>query len=115
MSLVFDTSIYFLTMDGNITRRIEGQPHSVPAYLHDRQFDVRPNQDLFTAFSTQDQHGVFLLSGVELVGDGCRSIRLNNRSRGFVPTSFEAAIEQDSLDGLSYVGVVFRDYDFRAS
>src|SRR6476660_8039509 len=67
MSLVLDTSIYFLTMDGNITRCIEGQPHSVPAYVHDRQLDVPPNYNLFTAFSTQDQHGVFLLSGVEPV------------------------------------------------
>ena len=66
-ALVLNTSIYFLTMDGNITRCIDGQPHFVPAYVHDRQLDVRPNHNSFTAFSTQDQHGVLLLSGVEPV------------------------------------------------
>jgi hypothetical protein len=54
-------------MDGNIARCIDGQPHVVPAYVHDRQRDVLPNHNSFTAFSTQDQHGVLLLSGVEPV------------------------------------------------
>src|SRR5688572_16810986 len=61
-ALVLNTSIYFLTMDGNITRCIEGQPHFVPAYVHDRQLDVWPNHNSFAPFSTQDQHGDFLLS-----------------------------------------------------
>src|SRR6478609_3837419 len=63
--LVLNTLIYLLTMDGNITRCIDGQPHFVPAYVHNRQLNVRPNHNSFTAFSTQDQHGVLLLSGVE--------------------------------------------------
>jgi hypothetical protein len=62
LSLVLNTSRYFLTMDGNITRRIEGQPHFAPAYVHNGQLDVRPNQNSFAAFSAQDQHGIFLLS-----------------------------------------------------
>jgi len=65
--LVLNTLIYLLTMDGNITRCIDGQPHFVPAYVYNRQLDVRPNHNSFTAFSTQDQHGVLLLSGVEPV------------------------------------------------
>jgi hypothetical protein len=54
-------------MDGNITRCLDGQPHSVPTNVHNHQLDVRPNNNSFTAFSTQDQHGVLLLSGVEPV------------------------------------------------
>jgi hypothetical protein len=62
LSLVLNASRYFLTMDGNITRRIEGQPHFAPAYVHDGQLDVRPNHNSFATFSAQDQHGIFLLS-----------------------------------------------------
>jgi hypothetical protein len=62
LRLVLNTSRYFLTMDGNITRCLEGQPHFAPAYVHDGQLDVRPNQNSFAAFSAQDQHGIFLLS-----------------------------------------------------
>jgi hypothetical protein len=65
--LVLNSSIYFLTMDGNITRCLDGQPHSVPTNVHNHQLDVRPNNNSFTAFSTQDQHGVLLLSAVEPV------------------------------------------------
>ena len=71
-ALVLNTSIDFLTMDGNITRCIDGQPHFVSAYVHDRQLDVRPNHNSFTAFSTQDQHGVFLLSGWNRCSGGYR-------------------------------------------
>jgi hypothetical protein len=62
LRLVLNASRYFLTMDGNITRRIEGQPHFAPAYVHDGHPDVRPNHNSFAAFSAQDQHGIFLLS-----------------------------------------------------
>src|SRR6476659_2601886 len=54
--LVLNTLIYLLTMDGNITRCIDGQPHFVPAYVHNCQLNVRSNHNSFTAFSTQDQH-----------------------------------------------------------
>jgi hypothetical protein len=52
-------------MDGNITRRRDAQLNFIPAYGYDHQLDVRPNHNSFTAFSTQDQHGDLLLSGVE--------------------------------------------------
>ena len=87
MALVLDASTYLLTMDGNITRCIDAQPHSAPAYVHDHQFDVRPNHNSFTAFSTQDQHGAFLLSGVEPVqifwfqsGIGVHNLRPTGKS-----------------------------------
>ena len=87
MVLVLDASTYFLTMDGNITRCVDAQPHCVPAYVHDRQLDVRPNHNSFAAFSTQDQHGAFLLSGVEPVqilwfrsGTGVHSFRPTGKS-----------------------------------
>jgi hypothetical protein len=54
-------------MDGNITRRRDAQLNFIPAYGYDHQLDVRPNHNSFTAFSTQDQHGVLLLSAVEPV------------------------------------------------
>ena len=112
-ALVLNTSIYFLTMDGNITRCIDGQPHSVPAYVHDRQLDVRPNHDSFTAFSTQDQHGVLLLSGVEPVqtvwfrsGIGVHNFRPTGKSSSEQSTM--GSLEQPRIT----VNVLWRRHTF---
>ena len=112
-ALVLNTSIYFLTMDGNITRCIEGQPHFVPAYVHNRQLDVRPNHNSFTAFSTQDQHGVLLLSGVEPVqifwfrsGIGVHNFRPTGRS------SFEQSTMGSMEQPRITVNVLWRRHTF---
>ena len=96
-ALSLNTSIYFLTMDGNITRCLDGQSHFVPAYVHNRQLDIRPNHNSFTAFSTQDQHGVLLLSGGKPMQIVCfrSSIGVHN----FRPTG-KSSFEQSTMRSL---------------
>src|SRR6476660_996198 len=94
--------MYLLTMDGNITRCIDGQPHFVPAYVHNCQLNVRSNHNSFTAFSTQDQHVVLLLSGVEPVqtfwfrsGIGVPNFRRTGKS-SFEPSTM-GSLEQSRI------------------
>jgi hypothetical protein len=53
-TFVLNSSIYFLAVDSNFPRRVDGQADPTLAYVHDSQLDIGANHNPFARFSAQD-------------------------------------------------------------
>jgi hypothetical protein len=49
-----NSSIYFLAVDSDFLRRVDGQTDLVPAYANDNKFDIRADHNPFAAFPAQN-------------------------------------------------------------
>jgi hypothetical protein len=55
-----DGVVHFLSVYGNILRRIDAQTDFVPANVDDRDNDIVPDHDAFVAVSRQNEHRLLL-------------------------------------------------------